>query len=181
MTKRHMVVILALSCAFTFAGRAQSQNTSAGPVQKQAGDFAGQYFRLTFRVIQISPEGKVVDSRAYTISTGEQQRSTSSIRTGDKVPVTVKTGETHYLDVGTNIDVNFVRAENSTVQIYVMAHLTTLSTVPPAPMDLPAIRETSWSGPVMASLGKPMIIFSSDNNADRGKIELELAAASIEK
>lgn len=183
MIKRCAAVFLAMAGFLTCAAPALSQDTAASAPQAKTQDSAstGQYFRLTFRVIQISPEGKVVDSRAYTTSTGEQQHNGSSIRTGDRIPVTVKTGETQYLDVGTNIDVNFVRATNSIVQIYVMAHLSTSSTVPPAPADFPVIRQTSWSGPVMLSLGKPMVIFSSDNIADRGKIELELTAVSIEK
>ena len=179
MIKRYAAAILAITCCLTYASTARSQDHATQ--SKQTENAAPEYFRLTFRVIQISPDGKVADNRAYTISTGEQQHNGSSIRTGDKVPMTVKPGEVQYLDVGTNIDVNFVRVENSTVQIYVMAHLSTSSTVPPATTGLPVIRETSWSGPVMVSLGKPAIIFSSDNNSDKGKIELELTATSMEK
>jgi hypothetical protein len=43
----------------------------------------------------------------------------------------------------------------------------------------PVIRQSNWNSRVTVPIGKPTIIFSSDNVSDKGKTELELTATPI--
>ena len=43
----------------------------------------------------------------------------------------------------------------------------------------PLFRQTKWDSNVAVPLGKPTILFTSDNVSDAGKTELELTATEI--
>lgn len=145
-----------------------------------------RYFRLNFRVIDLSPEGKITTSRSYSETIVTKGGRTSSIRTGDRVPVATSTnngaiGSTQfqYIDIGTNIDASDVEFVDQTLHLYVTADISAISTAPSAQSSLPIVRQTKWNSFVTVPIGKPTLIFSADNSADKGKTELELTAVPI--
>jgi hypothetical protein len=54
-----------------------------------------------------------------------------------------------------------------------------MSAMKPGSAEKHIIRQTSWDSNVTVPIGKPTIIFSADNSADKGKTELELTAVPI--
>jgi hypothetical protein len=150
------------------------------------------YFRLEFRVLGVSADGKIQDTRSYDIlaASGPKSDWTSSIRSGDRVPVTttITSGgsnvEYQYIDVGTNIDVEHIESMDQTLRLRVTANISVLAMdahVLNATPHEPIIRQAKWQSPVIVPIGKPSIIFSSSNNVDKGKIELELTAIPLDK
>lgn len=139
------------------------------------------YFRLTFRVLDVSAEGKITNSRSYTetIATGPKSGRTSSIRSGDRVPVMTGSSVFQYMDVGTNIDVQNAEIIDQTLRLYVTASISTLSSAAPANSAHPIVRQTKWNSYVTIPIHKPTLIFSADNSTDKGKTELELTAVPI--
>jgi hypothetical protein len=147
-----------------------------------------RYFRLTFRVLNVSPEGKVMDSHSYieVIATGPKSLPYSSVRTRDSVPVGCATAgnppdcpPSQFADTGTDIDVQHIEIIGQTLRLYVSANISTLSFKPPASPKYPIHRSTKWASYVIVPINKPTLIFSADNSADRGKTELELMAVPI--
>lgn len=181
--------LLALAFAFGATGWSQdSQATGNASYQKSPE----RYFKLTFRVLNISPEGKVAGTRSYNeiIATGPKSDHTSSIRTGDRVPVatgsyssgsgSLVNTQFQYVDIGTNIDA--IRAEvlNQMLSLHVSADISGMATtVAMGNMHEPVIRQTKWESNVTVPIGKPTLIFSSDDSSDKGKTELELTATPI--
>ncbi|MGC2161620.1 MAG: hypothetical protein WA634_06920 [Silvibacterium sp.] len=150
------------------------------------------YFRLTFRVLDVSPEGKIVNSRSYTetIASGLKSERTSSIRTGDRIPVVASSNNTEitsslvntqyqYIDIGTSIDAQNVEITDQMLHLYVTASISAISSAPPAKLALPIVRQTKWNSYATIPIDKPTLIFSADNSADKGKTELELTAVPI--
>ena len=45
----------------------------------------------------------------------------------------------------------------------------------------PVIRQLSWQSDVVVPIGRPTVIFTSDNPSDTGKTELELTATEIKQ
>jgi hypothetical protein len=133
-----------------------------------------RFFRLNFRVLDLSPEGKVTNSRAYTetIATGPKSERKNSIRTDDRVPA-----NNTYMDIGTRIDTSDIELVGETLHLRVTVNMSSM----PASEKTgpPLIRNAWWDSYVTVPINKPTIIFSSDNSADRGKTELELTAVPI--
>lgn len=150
------------------------------------------YYQLKFRVLNLSADGKVTNSRSYSeiIASGAKSAQTSSIRTEDRFQLVTgghQTGITsslvntqyQYFDIGTKIDANSAEVVDQTLRIHVLADITSISTTAPGSAERPVIRHTSWDSNVTVPINKPTLIFSSDNNADKGKTELELTAVPI--
>jgi|SRR6185437_3865311 len=187
---------LALAVALSPTAWSQQEQSSAS-TQEHGGISAYQnspehYYRLNFRVLNLSAEGKVVNSRSYseTIASGPKSANNSSIRTGDNVPVVSNhytnsnanfplNVQVQYMNIGTKIDANRAEAVDQTLRLHVTADISSMSTTAPGSAEHPVMRQTSWDSNVTVPVDKPTVIFSSDNNADKGKTELELTAVPI--
>jgi hypothetical protein len=160
---------------------ATSKNTFAQQDGKPA-ESPAHYYQLSFSVQEVGENGKVTNSRAYTtsVSTRANLGERHSIRTGDKVPLKPDDkGNLQYLDVGVNIDCWNAQEVAGKLSLLVTANIssTTKATDATGP---PVIRQNQWSANVLVPVGKPTVIFSSDNLQDKGKIQVELTATRIE-
>jgi hypothetical protein len=181
---------LTVLVAALVAGACFAQSEAAKPAEPPPP----KYFRLDFVVKELD-SGKVVNSRAYsmTISTGPQntgpQNRVSSIRAGSRVPVSTKSGEYTYLDVGVNIDCNSAKEVQNQLALNVIADVsTTANDTSTGPAGLggstntpgqPIIRQNRWSGDVLVPLRKATTIFSSDDATTKRQMQLELTATPI--
>jgi hypothetical protein len=181
--------LLGLTLLFSASARSQDAQTTGNAAYRKSPE---HYFQLTFRVLDISSSGKIVDAKSYKeiLASGPKSANTSSIRSSDRVPVI--TGGTaqsiasslvntqyQYIDVGTNIDANLAAVVNDSLRLHVTARVSSMSTAAPGSAKIPIIRQTSWDSNVTVPIGKPTVIFSSDNSADKGRTELELTAREI--
>jgi hypothetical protein len=139
-----------------------------------------KYFHLDF-VVKDLENGKAISARHYStaVATGEAGPYACSIRSGSKVPVPMGTsgGNTQitYIDVGVNIDCRAAKEIAGDLAISVTAEI---SEAAPSP-NQPVIRQTKWSSNVIVPIGKPTVIFSSDDVTGKGQMQLELTAAAI--
>jgi hypothetical protein len=169
-----MLLIVVLTCGATALLHAQQPDASldASPTR---------YFRLDFRVLQVSPDGKIADSRSYSemVVSGPKSHSPSSLRAQDRVPVHLPQNEVQYENAGADIDVKNIEVSGEMLRLDVTANVSAVApTAPDAPLSL-LTRQTNWSSDVSVPIGKPTIVLSSDNDTDHGKTELELTAVSV--
>ena len=168
---------LAIACgaALLTAGicAAQGEGAKSAPEQRK-------YFHLDF-VVKDLDGGKVINARHYstTIATGESAPYSCTIRTGSKVPVpsggTIGAGQFTYIDVGVNIDCRSANEIEGSLALSVAAEIS--SAAPSS--NPPLIRQTKWSSNVIVPIGKPTVIFSSDDATTKGQMQLELTATAI--
>src|SRR5690242_16764312 len=163
--------MLALAVAFSPAAWSQQKQSSAS---QPGGNSAyvnspEHYYQLHFRVLNVSPEGKVTNSRSYseTIASGPKSDHSSSIRTGDRVPVVTShyhigsnlnspvNTQYQYIDIGTKIDANRAEVIDQMLRLHVTADISTMSTTAPGDAEHPIIRQTSWDSNVTVPIGKP--------------------------
>jgi|SRR5579871_1301441 len=154
------------------AGLAAAQNDSKTETK---------YFHLDFAVKDLDG-GRVVTARHYTTTavTGDVTPLSCTIRTGSKVPVQTSSngpssGAFTYLDIGVNIDCRSAREIGNSLAVSVAAELSDAASTNPVPV----IRQTKWSSNVIVPIGKPTVIFSSDDVASKGQLQLELTATPI--
>jgi hypothetical protein len=132
-----------------------------------------KYFHLDFVVKELDA-GKVINARHYSTTAAVGQKGV--IRTGNKVPVQTgsATGIT-YIDVGVNIDCTVEKETEGNLRLNVSVEISSAANG----SNPPLIRQTKWSSNVIVPVGKPTLVFSSDDIASKGQTQLELTATPI--
>ena len=202
MRKIAILSIAALSIAFLFAlslagpclAQDQKPETKAEP-RPATDDY--HYYRLDFVLREVGEDGKVANSRAYSIIVGGYdknpgQLAPASIRTGSRIPVGTK-GNFEYRDIGVNIDCREVHLVPDTgravsadeIALRVGAEISSIADVSAATSQIssdgtpPILRQNKWDSFVMLPLNKPTVLYSSDNVSSKGKLQLELTATPV--
>jgi hypothetical protein len=155
------------------------------------------HVKLVYRALQIGADGKVVSSHSYStiVVANTGHASPSKIRSNDKVPIatgsyggdaksSLVNTQFQYVDVGTNIDTYGAKLSGTQLTVNLSVSLSEVAkndfasekTIPD-----PIIRALSWESDVIVTVGRPTIIFTSDNPSDTGKTELELTATEIKQ
>jgi hypothetical protein len=153
------------------------------------------HVKLVCRAIQIGADGKVVSSHSYStiVVANTGHASSSKIRSNDKVPIAtgsygddVKSSlvntQYQYVDVGTNIDTRGAKLNSDQLTLNLSVEVSVVAKNEDAAdksIHSPIIRALSWESDVIVTVGKPTIVFTSDNPSDTGKTELELTATEI--
>ncbi len=187
-TSRVLVAIALMSCVvFPAFGQTPPGNPSAAQNTAER-----HYYHLVFVVKEVEA-GKVINSRSYFMSIGtvqkgmDIQRMPNSFRTGTKVPVGTEPGKISYIDIGVNIDCRNVVDLGDRMAMDLSAEISSLQKEAedrnkpqivgegPAPL----IQQNKWNSQVVVLLGKPTVVFSSDEVTSKRTIELELTATEI--
>jgi hypothetical protein len=176
-----LVLLIAFSPARALLGQDEKSEPSssaknAPPTQDS------HFYHLEFVVKEIGPDGKVVNSRSYTTMCASNRSGRSgSIRTGSRVPIyTGDRSQIQYIDLGINLDIQHVTpigsdlAMDINVEVSGAAESQATDTHP-----TPIIRQNRWESAVLLSLGRPTIIFSSDDLSSKGKVQVELTVTPI--
>jgi hypothetical protein len=167
-----------------------AQNTQDTPEISSAQ--TGPHLKLVYRTLQIGADGKAASSHSYStiVAANTGHASPSQIRSNDRVPIAVANAagvintQYQYQNVGTNIDTSGAKLSGSQLTVNLSVELNevakndvaTEKTIP-----APVVRQLKWQSDVIVTVGKPTIVFTSDNPSDTGKTELELTATEIKQ
>jgi hypothetical protein len=165
-------LVLALTAGSSRLFAQQDAQKSSNP--------ATQFYRLLFTVQEVGESGKITNSRVYSTSI-TNDHNFEHIRTGTRVPIkTNDKGEIQYLDIGVNIDCGDASEMDGKLALEVTAVITGLATETENTNLTPVVRENRWQGSVLVPIGKPSVIFSSDDLQGKGRLQVELRAMRIE-
>jgi hypothetical protein len=156
--------------------------------------FVPHYYHLLFVVKELEA-GKVINSRSYTMSVGTVENpssnsfNTRSIRMGTRVPIITdsKGSGFQYFDVGINFDCKNVIDLGDRLGIDVSADVSSIQSDSPdgrpqtqiAVPSAPTIQQNKWNSQAVVVLGKPTLLFSSDEVTSKRTMQLELTATAI--
>jgi hypothetical protein len=148
--------------------------------------FVPHYYHLVF-VVKEMEGGKVINSREYGMSIGTLENfmnnNQRSIRTGTKVPVESEQGKATYIDVGVNIDCRSVMEVGGRLAMDVSADISSIGSPKMegsgGARGMPMILANRWNSQVLVVLGKPTVLFSSDEVTSKRTLKLELTATEI--
>lgn len=132
------------------------------------------FYHLLFRLQEVDENGQIKNVRSYTTSILTEDKHSASIRTGTRIPVGDQ-AQFQYLDIGVDIDVRDAIEDAGKLNLSVVSNASSLAGSAVAPRA-PIVRQNKWDSKVSVPIGKPTVIFSSDNLEDKGKIQLELTA-----
>lgn len=141
------------------------------------------YYHLDFVVQESGEDGKPVNSRSYSTSVSTDDRKFGSIRTGSKIPV-ITGGEKQdlqYMDVGVNIDTHSAREIGHQLSFDLTADVSSVATTNSQGLSAhPVVHQNRWQAVVLIPIGKPMLVFSSENLENKGKMQLMVTATPLQ-
>ena len=165
-----LVLVLTAGSSRLFAQQDAGKSSNPAP----------QFYRLLFTVQEVDSSGKITNNRVYSTSMADDHNP-EQIRTGTRVPIkTNDKGEIQYLDIGVNIDCKNAHEMDGKLALGVTAEISSLAMETGNSNPTPVVRENHWQASVLVPLGKPSVIFSSDDLQGKGKVQMELTATRIE-
>lgn len=167
------------------AMRAQNPADTAAPSPQH-------FYRLHFAVAELDALGKATNTRIYeeTIATaGGQPVGDQQIKTGSRVPIATgsygsnSTANTQfqYIDLGVNLDVHDASEKGDRLGLRLKAEISSIARQTEiAGTGEPVIRQNVWDSLVLVTIGKPTVVFSSDDLDSKGKMQVELTATRVD-
>ena len=152
------------------------------------------FYRVQFAVAELDAAGKATNTRSYeeTIATtgsghvvGDQQ-----IKTGSRVPIATGSygananpanTQFQYIDLGVNLDVHDATEHGEKLGFRLKAEISSVAhQTEVAGVGEPVIRQNVWDSTVLVPIGKPTVVFSSDDLDSKGKMQVEVTATRVE-
>jgi hypothetical protein len=166
--------IVLLAAAMTAASFAQGEEA-----KKPAPPSETSFFRLDLTVKELDG-GKTVNSREYfmIVATGHNN---NSLRTGTKVPYGPE-DKRSYQNVGLNLDCREIAVTASGgLSMALTADVSSVAEgdLKSASAGLPVLRNSMWSSTVLVPIGRPTVVFSSDDLASKRRMQLEVTASAV--
>ncbi|MEJ7608158.1 MAG: hypothetical protein WKF37_18310 [Bryobacteraceae bacterium] len=158
-----------------------------GFAQPEKVEDASRFYRLEFSAKEME-SGKVSNSRTYTMLISNSTTTKGgSIRVGSKLPVQITSpasgfgGQYQFYDLGVNIDCRSVREVGSQLALDVSAEMSSVATTsePANPGLPPIVRQNKWSSNVLIPVGKPTVVFASDDLTSKRTIQIEVTATLL--
>jgi hypothetical protein len=170
-----VLVLFALFAVPAIAQEAKSQET-ATPAPKADT----RYYHLEFVLKELGDAGKVVNSRTYHTGVSTEGRN-SSVRAGTKIPIRVNDKDNiQYLDVGVNIDCNNARETAQGLALQITVEISSLANPTGSnEASTPVVRQNKWQSMTQLPIGKPTVVFSSDNLENKGRMQVEVTVTPI--
>ncbi|RRA48038.1 hypothetical protein [Acidipila sp. EB88] len=162
------------------------QNTPAAATSTVPA--TGNTYKFTF-VVRELVAGKVAGSRSYSaLYSDEEHADPGAIRAGNKVATATGHGEYQYQDVGVNFDFRFPNAAEHVVPFgtnKILLHVSAdISSVAPGDSGAagppPLLRQQRWNSNVLLDIGKPTLLFSSDDLVSDRTTQVELTAVKVQ-
>jgi hypothetical protein len=182
--------IATLAAVFTLsllpaAVRGQNpQVTTVSPVQ--------HFYRLHFAVEELNAAGQVTNTRSYKETIATANGMDQQIKTGSRVPIatgsygssanpSVTQTEFQYVDLGVDLDVRNASEHGDKLCFRLKAEISSVARQTNIEgTNEPVIRQNVWDSIVVVPIGKPAVVFSSDDLDSKGKIQVEVTATPIE-
>jgi len=174
----NFVFILLCLALFTVPAIAQEGKTQAPPTPEAKPD--ARYYHLEFVLKELGDDGRVVNNRTYHTDVATGGRF-SQVRAGTKIPVrTNDKDEIQYLDLGVNIDCDSAHETPQGLGLHISAEISSIANSPGSgESGSPIVRQNRWSSETLLPIGKPTVVFSSDNLENKGRMQVEVTATPI--
>ena len=171
----YTVLILLTLTLYPAPATAQESKTPEAAAPKADA----HYYHLEFLLKELDDSGKVINSRTYDTNLATDGKF-SSVRAGTKIPVrTNDKDEIQYLDLGVNIDCGSAHETPQGLGLHISAEISSIASPTSGEIPSPVVRQNRWQSMVLVPIGKPTVVFSSDNLENKGKMQVEVTATPI--
>lgn len=186
------ISLLTLVPSFAVSIRAQEKPKPVDSASRPDAAKPAHFYRLDYVLEELDSAGKPVNSRSFSmiISTAGFRRGSFTV--GSKVPILTGTeapkenpnaisSQFQYIDVGVKITASDIQEDGSHLTFNLRAEVSSLATPAMlAGVSEPVLRQNIWDGDVLIPIGKPTVAFKSDSLENKGSMQLEVTATSME-
>jgi hypothetical protein len=148
--------------------------------QENKAGASAKYFKLDFTVKELE-SGKILNSRSYSLSIISSPEmggaANGAVRAGEKIPVVFGSQAANQIDVGVNIDCRSAKEVGDRLGMNISAEISSIA--PSLEKTLPVVRQTRMNSFILIPLRKSTLIFSSDEPASKGQLQIELMATPL--
>jgi len=180
-----------LACILPFGQKTFAQDTTKTEDAAKTPEPPIHYYRLEFVVQEVSPDGKPVNSRSYSTTVVTNSEHASVIRVKTNVPVAVgafvegaplANTQYTYQSVGVEIDVRNAREIGRLLTLSLTADISSLggSATVVTNFHEPIIRQNKWEAAVLIPIGKPTVVFNSDDLDNKGSMQMLVTATLLQ-
>lgn len=182
-----------LACILLFGHRTFAQETAQTQNAAKPPELPVHYYHLEFVVQELSPDGKPVNSRAYLTTVTTNSRDASVIRANSRVPVAtgsypgtkdpeIVNTQFQYQDVGVHIDVRNAHEIGRLLTLSLTAEISSLGGTASLGANVrePIIRQNKWESWVLIPIGKPTVVFNSDDLDNKGSMQMVVTATLLQ-
>lgn len=181
---KRIAIFLAISAMAPLALLAQETAQPAPqPVSQKA---PAHYYKLNLTVKETNDSGQVTNARSY-VTTVMAEGPMQSVRTGTRIPILTAVtlpnvpAQFQYIDLGVNFDVRDVEEMGNRLGLKLRADVASVGEQQNiGNYKEPVIRDNKWDSAVVIPIGKPVVVFSSDDLNDKGKMQVELTATKLD-
>ena len=183
---------LLFTLAFAAHAFAQDEQPKASESAKQA-EPPVHYYHLDFVVQEVGENGKPVNSRSYSCTVSTAYQEEDQVRIGSRVPMATGSAPSgsepvnvqyQFEDVGVNFDVRAVREIGNKLAMHLGAEVTGTG----AGVHLggangvlvPVKNHNTWRTPVFIPIGKPTVVFTSDDIGSKGGMQVVVTATLLQ-
>lgn len=168
--------------------RAQSPSgtPAASPAPEQ------HFYRLHFAVEELDAASKVTNTRIYEETISTASGADQQIKTGSRVPIAtgsyggnandkLMNTQFQYIDLGVNLDVRDVNEHGDRLGFRLKAEISSIARQTEiGGVGEPVIRQNVWDSTLTVPIGKPTLVFSSDDLDSKGKMQVEVTATKVD-
>ena len=165
----------------TIAAARPSSAQESGAAKPAESNEPGHAYKLDFSVNELE-DGKKINSRQYSmnLSAGDA----NEIKIGSRVPAEFKSGEFQYLDVGTSIwcrlrDRKDVSWLTNDVLLNIRSEISNFAVPDGGQSSRPIVRQLKIDASTIATVGKPMIVGSVDDQNSKRQFQLEVTVSRL--
>ncbi|HZZ38760.1 MAG TPA: hypothetical protein VFE06_06500 [Acidobacteriaceae bacterium] len=184
-----MKAIATFVAAFTLsllpvAVRAQNAPESTAPPVEQ------RFYRLHFAVEELDAAGKVTNTRSYEETAVTGDGHDQQIKTGSRVPIAtgsygananLANTQFQYIDLGVDLDVRNATEHADKLSFRLSANISSIARQTEiGGIGEPVIRQNSWDSNLIIPIGKPTVVYSSDDLDSKGKMQVEVTATKVD-
>ncbi len=197
MRKIAVSCLLLLTLPFAARAFAQSDQPAAPkpPEAAKAPQPPVHYYHLDLVVKEIGEDGKPVNSRTYSCTVSTMHDEHDSVRIGSRIPIATGSFLTsggnpqtntqfQYQDVGVSFDVSEVRETSNKLAMDLKAEISGVGSNVrfggENGITEPVVRQNRWQGPVLIPIGKPTMVFTSDDVDTKGGMQVVVTATPVE-
>lgn len=183
------IIVLCLTGLMSLACFAQGDaNATAKKIAtpQTSASTPKQFYQLAFGVQELE-NGRVVNTRSYSMTMATMTQALSLIRAGESIPFFTNPGASNQweqIHVGVNIDCRQLEVTPTGVSLGVKAEINSVmegheADTPRAPASAPVIRQNQWDSFVVLPLKQPTVLFSSDDPASKRTMQLKLTVTPV--
>lgn len=183
MRKGMLLCVLLSSLAMVPASFGQDDQKPSEPAKTDQGP--AHYYRMTFTVQEVNADGKPTNSRSYNTMLSTQTRQVS-IRNKSRVPIPTGpltngiASQYQYEDLGVDIDVQQVAEVRHDLALTIVSTVNRLAKDEDQTLRAPITRYNTWNSPVLVPIGKPTVVFSSDDLDSKGSLQMVVTATPVQ-